>query len=151
MAAAASVAGIVLFTGNPFMRNGDSETDEQMYAAAGDSQHVTWPQGQTDEGSRRQSFADGSDSHRLADVSTVSASRTRTVAAVGSSSAQKQPMQDQKISYGPADHWSVSDPDVRSELNGYLAYHDGMSRGYGMPGKSPSMMHAAAYGQGAIQ
>lgn len=142
MAAAASVAGIVLFTGSPFMRNSGSETEEQMYAAAGDSQHVTWPQDQTDDSSRQPN---------LADVSTVSASRTRSVASVGSSSAQIQPMSSQQVSYGPADHWSVNDPDVRSELNGYLAYHDGMSRGYGMPGKSPSMIHAAAYGQGAIQ
>lgn len=48
----------------------------------------------------------------------------------------------------PADHWSVSDPAVEDQLNGYLLEHNGLARGYGMSGATPSFLRVATYGQG---
>jgi hypothetical protein len=50
---------------------------------------------------------------------------------------------------GPADHWSVSDPAVEDQLNGYLLEHNGLARGYGVSGATPSFLRVATYGQGA--
>lgn len=47
-----------------------------------------------------------------------------------------------------ADHWSVSDPDVEDQLNGYLLEHNGLARSYGMSGATPSFLRVATYGQG---
>lgn len=46
-----------------------------------------------------------------------------------------------------ADHWSVSDPAVEDQLNGYLLEHNGLARGYGMSGATPSFLRVATYGQ----
>lgn len=51
---------------------------------------------------------------------------------------------------GPSpDHWTVSDPDVADQLNGYLLEHNGLARGYGMSGATPSLLRVATYGQGS--
>lgn len=47
------------------------------------------------------------------------------------------------------DHWTVSDPDVADQLNGYLLEHNGLARGYGMSGATPSLLRVATYGQGS--
>lgn len=48
---------------------------------------------------------------------------------------------------GPADHWSVSDPALEEELNGYLVEHNGLARGYGLSGTTPAFVRVATYGQ----
>ena len=48
----------------------------------------------------------------------------------------------------PADHWSVSDPAVADQLNGYLLEHDGLARGYGLTSATPSLVRMATYRQG---
>lgn len=55
------------------------------------------------------------------------------------------------VQRGPADHWSVSDPDLEDELNGYLVEHNGLARGYGMSGTTPGFVRVATYGQGTPQ
>lgn len=57
----------------------------------------------------------------------------------------------QPASQGPADQWSVSDPALRSELNGYLVDHNGMARGYGLSGTTPALVRVATYGQETTQ
>lgn len=47
------------------------------------------------------------------------------------------------------DRWTVSDPDVADQLNGYLLEHNGLARGYGMSGATPSLLRVATYGQGS--
>lgn len=51
----------------------------------------------------------------------------------------------------PVDHWSVSDPTVEDRLNGYLLEHNGLARGYGMSGATPSFLRVATYGQDTSQ
>lgn len=46
-----------------------------------------------------------------------------------------------------ADHWAVSDPDLQDQLNGYLLEHDGLARGYGLSGATPSLVRVATYRQ----
>ena len=55
------------------------------------------------------------------------------------------------VQRGPADHWSVSDPDLEDELNGYLVEHNGLARGYGMSGTTPGFVRVATYGQETTQ
>lgn len=57
----------------------------------------------------------------------------------------------QAVSQGPADQWSVSDPALRDELNGYLVDHNGMARGYGLSGTTPALVRVATYGQETTQ
>jgi len=52
---------------------------------------------------------------------------------------------------GPADHWSVSDPALEEELNGYLVEHNGLARGYGLSGTAPAFVRVATYGQEPAQ
>ncbi|NNC23037.1 hypothetical protein HKX42_04190 [Salinisphaera sp. USBA-960] len=42
-------------------------------------------------------------------------------------------------------HWSVSDPDLRRELNGYLVEHNGVSRNFGLSASAASLVQATAY------
>lgn len=48
----------------------------------------------------------------------------------------------------PPDHWSVSDPALEDQLNSYLLEHDGIARGYGLSGATPSLVRVATYGTG---
>lgn len=48
---------------------------------------------------------------------------------------------------GASDHWTVSDPAVANQLNGYLIEHNGVARGYGLAGATPSFLRVATYGQ----
>lgn len=57
----------------------------------------------------------------------------------------------QTVNQGPAGHWSVSDPGLRDELNGYLVDHNGMARGYGLSGTTPALVRVATYGQETAQ
>ena len=52
---------------------------------------------------------------------------------------------------GTADHWSISDPALESELNGYLVEHNGLARSYGMSGTTPAFVRVATYGQETTQ
>lgn len=151
MAAAASVAGVVFLAGNPFVRSNTAGSEGRV--AASSNSQTTARTGET-AGTERQGFGSGGWDGQLADFSSVSAqpARARTVAAGGpAANAHRQASGDRASAQGPADHWSVSDPAVRDELNGYLADHNGMARGYGMPGTSPALVRVAAYGQGVAQ
>jgi len=55
-------------------------------------------------------------------------------------------LQPQRAVVAPADHWAVSDPALEDQLNGYLIEHDGVARGYGLSGATPSLMRVATYG-----
>lgn len=57
---------------------------------------------------------------------------------------QQQPQPQARVA---ADHWTVSDPDLQNRLNGYLLEHDGLARGYGFSGATPSLVRAATYTQ----
>lgn len=48
----------------------------------------------------------------------------------------------------PVDHWSVADPALEDQLNGYLIEHNGFARGYGLSGATPSLVRVATYGAG---
>ncbi len=41
--------------------------------------------------------------------------------------------------------WSVSDPALRRELNGYLIQHNGLARNFGLSASTPTFVHAATY------
>lgn len=150
MAAAASVAGVVLLSGNPFMRSSSSGSEGRVAEAGGSSSQATQLTSEA-ESRRRHSFASADNSSRLEDFQTISSSgRTRSVAARGNAGhASAEHVVASRG--GPSDHWSVSDPDVRNELNGYLAYHSGMARGFGVPSTTPAMVRVAGYGQGLVQ
>lgn len=152
VAAAASVAGVVLLAGNPFVRSGTSGSEGRVAAAGNNSQTTTRTRDVTD--SERQGFGSGSWNNQLADFSSVQAqpARVQTVAAGGPASRMNvQTARGVGGSDGPADHWSVSDPAVRDELNGYLVDHNGMARGYGMTSTTPALVRVAAYGQDVTQ
>ena len=144
MAAAASVAGVVLLAGNPFVRSGTSGSEGRV-ASANDGPAATRTRDAA--GSQHQGFASGGWNSRLADFSSVPAqsAHVQTVASAGARSRGLS------SSDGPADHWSVSDPAVRDELNGYLVDHNGMARGYGMSSTTPALVRVAAYGQDVPQ
>ncbi|MGB7754453.1 MAG: sigma-E factor negative regulatory protein [Salinisphaera sp.] len=150
MAAAASVAGVVFLAGNPFVRSGTSGAEGRV-AAANNSPTAT--RGDTSN-TERQGFGSGGWNDQLADFSSVQAqpARAETVAAGGPASRMNmQASRGLPTSDGPADHWSVSDPAVRDELNGYLVDHNGMARGYGMSSTTPALVRVAAYGQDVTQ
>lgn len=152
MAAAASVAGVVFLAGNPFVRSNTSGSEGRV-AAASNAPSTT--RARSADQTERQGFGSGGWNDQLADFSSVHAqpARFQTVAARGAASSMsvRTSAAGMTASQGPADHWSVSDPAVRDELNGYLADHNGMARGYGMPSATPALVHVAAYGQDVTQ
>lgn len=151
MAAAASVAGVVFLSGNPFVRGGSSGADGRV-AAANNSPAAA--RTRDDATTDRQGFGSGGWNDRLADFSSVQAqpARAQTVASGGPAAGMSmQASRGMAVAEGPADHWSVSDPAVREELNGYLVDHNGMARGYGMSSTTPAMVRVAAYGQDVTQ
>ncbi|HET7314866.1 sigma-E factor negative regulatory protein [Salinisphaera sp.] len=148
VAAAASVAGVVFLTGSPFVRGGMSGGEGRM-TVAGNGQTATRTGDTVD--AKRQGFGAGGWNERLADFSSISAQpvRVQTVAAGGPASGMAS--RGLRAAAGPADHWSVSDPAVRDELNGYLVDHNGMARAYGMSSTTPALVRVAAYGQDVTQ
>lgn len=48
-----------------------------------------------------------------------------------------------------AERVSVSDPNVQDRLNGYLLEHNGLARGYGLSGATPTFLRVATHGQDA--
>ena len=153
MAAAASVAGVVLLAGNPFVRTGTSGSEGRV-ATAENNQATARSGGAADSQRERQGFGSGGWNNQLADFSSVQAqtARVHNVAATGSASRMNaQGASGMGASDASADHWSVSDPAVRDELNGYLVDHNGMARGYGMSSTTPALVRVAAYGQDVTQ
>lgn len=151
MAAVASVAGVVFLAGNPFVRSDVADTQGPV-AATSSSQNTTRSRDET--GAERQGFGSSNWNGRLADFSSVApqSARVRTAAAGGSAvRASMRAARGMSTSEGPTDHWSVSDPAVRDELNGYLVDHNGMARGYGMSSTTPALVRVAAYGQDVTQ
>lgn len=156
MGMAAAVAGIVFMSGSPLLRQGGSDTrtartEGTMPTASGRESRVA----DVSSASSERGFASQGWNDRLADFSTMtpqSASMRRVVASMGSamgvSSADARAV---STAGDAADHWSVSDPAVRDELNGYLVDHNGMARGYGMSSTTPGYVRVATYGQGAAQ
>lgn len=43
------------------------------------------------------------------------------------------------------DRWSVSNPELRKELNGFLVEHNGLARNFGLSASTPSLVQAATY------
>lgn len=60
---------------------------------------------------------------------------------------QPQPQQQRAQARDAADHWTVSDPNLQNQLNGYLLEHDGLARSYGFSGATPSLVRAVTYTQ----
>lgn len=125
LAAVASAAGIVLLVSNPLQRDGAG--------AAGPSATVA---------------------SNASSVSAASAGGAGEMVAsneLSSDMLRKAGPSSAAIQQGPADHWSVSDPDLEDELNGYLVEHNGLARGYGMSGTTPGFVRVATYGQETTQ
>ena len=121
LAAVASAAGVVLLVSNPVQRDGmpmDTAADGAIASTA------TAPAGAA------------GDTTRMVASNTLSSD---LLGQAGPSAAAVQ--------RGPADHWSVSDPALEDELNGYLVEHNGLARGYGMSGTTPGFVRVATYGQ----
>ncbi|RJS92055.1 sigma-E factor negative regulatory protein [Salinisphaera sp. Q1T1-3] len=155
---AAAVAGVVLMSGNPFMRSSGGEA--RLASSAGGTSSTTRSRENAAANrlaSNEASVGDWND--RLADFSTVqsqSGGMRQAVASMGSAvgvsdaaagGARAMPA----AARSGSDHWSVSDPAVRDELNGYLVDHNGMARGYGMSSTTPGYVRVATYGQSAAQ
>jgi negative regulator of sigma E activity len=136
LAAAASVAGVVLLTGNPFAGSNDSA--EGTFATADNSSTLNRTQKDTTATSDTEFTGDWD--HQFADFSLASSHPARMRTAASEGAAARSP-----------DQWSVSDPAIRDELNGYLADHNGMARGYGMYGSTPALVRVAAYRQSVAQ
>lgn len=137
LAAAASVAGIVVLAGGPFLSSGNGARNH--VATAG--QQAARGQGTGTAASTPDHALTGTLRGQLADFSYIpeSGPSVRTV-------AMNTPAR-----HATTNQWSVSDPAVRNELNGYLADHNGMARGYGMYMTTPALVRMAAYRQGVTQ
>src|SRR5699024_51593 len=136
LAAAASVAGIVMLSGHPFV---GTETVSETHLAANTNSATVRSQSRTATASDQNDFF-GEWSERLADFSFMSSQhqpQVRTVATANTTT-------------GGAGQWNVSDPAVRDELNGYLADHNGMAGGYGMYRTTPALVRVAAYNHGMV-
>ena len=125
LAAVASAAGIVLLVSNPLQRDGAGGASPGATVAANASPV---------------SSATADDAGDMVASNELSSDMLRKA---GPSNAA--------IQQGPADHWSVSDPDLEDELNGYLVEHNGLARGYGMSGTTPGFVRVATYGQETTQ
>jgi negative regulator of sigma E activity len=128
MAAVASAAGIVLLVSNPLQRDNAGGVASQTVASnttmATSATPATTPAG--------------------SDVRVASNE-------LSSDMLRKAGPSEAAVQRGPADHWSVSDPDLEDELNGYLVEHNGLARGYGMSGTTPGFVRVATYGQETTQ
>jgi negative regulator of sigma E activity len=122
LAVAASATGIVLFVSNPLRPGARDQANLARNAPAVRAQEPA--------GSLRVF-----NSPSLATTRGVASAQT-VPAAVGSHARTKR-----------ADRWSVSDPALADELNGYLVEHNGLARGYGLSGTTPALVQVATYGQ----
>lgn len=123
LAAAASAAGVVLLVSHPLQRD-----ETPMSADAGGAITST---------ATATASADAvGDATRMVASNTLSSDR---LGQAGPSDAAAQ--------RGSSNHWSVSDPALENELNGYLVEHNGLARGYGMSGTTPGFVRVATYGQ----
>lgn len=125
MAAVASAAGIVLLVSNPLQRD-----DTSLPSIASNAANTA----------TTSTVANAGDAGVMVASNDLSSDMLRKA---GPSEAAVQ--------RGPADHWSVSDPDLEDELNGYLVEHNGLARGYGMSGTTPGFVRVATYGQDSPQ
>jgi len=132
LAAVASATGFVLLVSNPLQRGGGSGPTVAPTSSSVASVAVE-PETTQQIASSRGLDADMLDK---ATASTTNAKARRTAAVQRS---------------GAADHWSVSDPAIADELNGYLVEHNGMARGYGLSGTTPAFVRVATYGQETTQ
>jgi negative regulator of sigma E activity len=83
------------------------------------------------------------DEHGGAVTRTAGGSMTRTVVDTGRAQAGSSR---QRRSNNPTHrNWSVSNPALRRELNGYLAEHNGLARNFGLSASTPTMVHATTY------
>lgn len=126
MAAVASAAGIVLLVSNPLQRDNASGVTGQTMAS--NATTATSP-----------ATTSGGSDVRVASND------------LSSDMLRKAGPSEAAVQRGPADHWSVSDPDLEDELNGYLVEHNGLARGYGMSGTTPGFVRVATYGQETTQ
>lgn len=124
MAAVASAAGIVMLVSNPLQRGGVADGAGQTIAST-----TTGP-----------AATAGAAGASAGDVQLASND-------LSSDMLRKAGPSEAAVQRGPADHWSVSDPDLQDELNGYLVEHNGLARGYGMSGTTPGFVRVATYGQ----
>ncbi|MDA3921535.1 MAG: sigma-E factor negative regulatory protein [Salinisphaera sp.] len=172
VAAVASVTGIALLIGSPLPRSGGSDRSASdpvastpRVAEARNASAIS-----SDRSSMVPTFETGS---AIASAFMQAPSQAPTFSAARSSNLtrgldiasvvpRQQVLSDasgsvqavadtQSVSQGPADHWSVSDPALQDELNGYLVDHNGMSRGYGLSGTTPALVRVATYGQETTQ
>ena len=128
MAAVASAAGIVLLVSNPLQRDGAGGTPGQTVASTAASSAA--------------GAATGSAAANAADADAMVASND-----LSSDMLRQAGPSQAAVQRGPADHWSVSDPALEDELNGYLVEHNGLARGYGMSGTTPGFVRVATYGE----
>lgn len=118
LAMAASIVGVVLLVSEPLGDGGDGAAT--LVAAANKKTETTAAARETETAA---STAEPRPAADTREATTVTESR-RTAA-----------------------HWSVSDPDVEEQLNGYLLEHNGLARSYGMSGATPSFLRVATYGR----
>jgi len=85
------------------------------------------------------------------DVANTPGLDTQRVASQSAASVAARSNSNARQIEGPADHWSVSDPALEEELNGYLNEHNGLARGYGLSGTTPAFVRVATYGQEPAQ
>lgn len=132
LAAVASAAGIVLLVGNPLRQ--DTRPDGAL--ASRSTMRTQQSAGRT-QGLAGASVPAASmgGARPLSGGTFVNASRAETVAS------------DNQVQDGPSNHWSVSDPAIADELNGYLVEHNGLARSYGLSGTTPGLVRVATYGQ----
>lgn len=129
LAAVASATGFVLLVSNPLQR------DEEMTRVARG----------TDEAVSSVAAADP------AATGTAGSQMVASSQLSGDMLDQAQAVSNTTVRQGPADHWSVSDPALEDELNGYLVEHNGLARGYGLSGTTPAFVRVATYGQEPTQ
>jgi negative regulator of sigma E activity len=130
LAAVASAAGIVMLVSNPLQRDSASGTPGQTVASTAASSAA--------------GAATGSSAATAADAMVASND-------LSSDMLRQAGPSEAAVQRGPADHWSVSDPALEDELNGYLVEHNGLARGYGMSGTTPGFVRVATYGQDTPQ
>ncbi len=141
MGMAAAVAGGVFVSSSPFGTSSRSGAGSMTASTNASSTRVA-----SSESARREGSGAGFGNTRwnedLVDFASVQAAdaSSRNVRSVASQASRTA-----------SDRWSVNDPAVREELNGYLVDHNGMARGYGMSSTTPGYVRVATYGQGAAQ
>ncbi|WP_348766094.1 RseA family anti-sigma factor [uncultured Salinisphaera sp.] len=132
LAAVASAAGIVLLVSNPLRQ--DATTGNSLASASGNGAPAAT------------SVAAQGNAAGMGGAQAMVASNE-----LSSDMLRQAGPSQAAVQRGPADHWSVSDPALEDELNGYLVEHNGLARGYGMSGTTPGFVRVATYGQDTPQ